>query len=212
MSAVARAADDVCAMPELQQDGLDVSAEEVRYLRRVFRRFSLPYLAVILALAGFVAWKSAVAPTTVDSTAAELETLVAEAASVREAVASVRDELRDELGQSDARLDALERSVEKLSSAVAAVKSAKPRQVAAPSGRIGRRRREPLQRGARVRLQWSGLPCDLAAVRRREHADGQRKRHVALVYRRQRAPRYRRGRRYARGAGVDAWSLHRGDR
>jgi hypothetical protein len=37
-------------MPEVHGDHLDVSSEEERYLRRVFRRFALPYVVLGLAL------------------------------------------------------------------------------------------------------------------------------------------------------------------
>lgn len=122
------------AMPEIQQDGLDVSAEEERYLRRVFRRFLLPYLVVIFAAVGFTAWTSSVAPPSVDSTAAEIETLVAEAASLREALTTVRNELRELSGQSAVRLDALESDIEELSGDVESAIAIKP--VAAPSAEL----------------------------------------------------------------------------
>ena len=115
------------AMPELEQDGLDVSAAEERYLRRAFHRFSLPYLIAILAAAGFAVF--AVPSTAPDSTAAELETLIAEAASLREAIASVRNELRKQAGDEATRLDALEGGVAKLSQDVRAAPPAKPVEV-----------------------------------------------------------------------------------
>ncbi len=110
------------AMPELQKDGLDVSAAEERYLRRAFHRFSLPYLVVILAVVGIATLAPPFAPPAPDSTAAELEALVAEAASLREAIAAVRNELRKQAGDEATRLDALEGGVAKLSQDVRATR------------------------------------------------------------------------------------------
>ncbi len=124
------------AMPELRQDGLDVSAEEERYLRRVFYRFSLPYLAVILAVVLVATYAPPFAPTAANSTAVELETLVAEAASLREAIAAVRKELRKQAGDEATRLDALEGGVAKLSKDVRSAQSAKP--VAVPRADLKR--------------------------------------------------------------------------
>ena len=124
------------AMPELQdqEDGLDVSAAEERYLRRAFHRFSLPYLVVILTVVGIATLAPPFAPPAPDSTAAELEALVAEAASLREAIAAVRNELRVQAGDEATRLDALEGGVAKLSQDVRAARPAKP--VGAPSAEL----------------------------------------------------------------------------
>lgn len=131
-------------MPELQQDGLDVSAEEERYLRRVFRRFALPYLALILALVGYAVFAPQFGPPAPDSTAAELEGLVAEAASVREAIAVLRDELREQAGKATTRLNALEGGVAKLSDDVQVAKA--PRPSRAPSAELKGRMDEANQR------------------------------------------------------------------
>ena len=114
------------AMPELQQDGLEVSAAEERYLRRAFHRFSLPYLVVILAAVGIAVFGPPFTLTAPDSTAAELEALVAEAASLRRAIGAVRSELRKQAGDEATRLDALEGGVAKLSREVRAAPPAKP--------------------------------------------------------------------------------------
>jgi hypothetical protein len=106
------------AMPEIQQGGLDVSAEEQRYLKRVFRRFALPYLLATIALAGLAAAAGSLAPAAGgDSSAAELETLVAEAASLREAIAAVREELLAQSSAASGRLDSLDQGVAKLRAA-----------------------------------------------------------------------------------------------
>jgi hypothetical protein len=39
-------------MPKKQAQGIDVSAEEERYLRKVFRRFAIPYVVAFAALVG----------------------------------------------------------------------------------------------------------------------------------------------------------------
>jgi hypothetical protein len=96
-------------MPEIGTEGLDVSAEEERYLRGAFRRFAVPYLIVTLAMAGV-----AVAVVSLGSgdpggrPSDELESMVAEAASLREAIAAVRQELRDHATDASARLAKLE--------------------------------------------------------------------------------------------------------
>jgi hypothetical protein len=89
--------------------GLDVSAEEERYLRGAFRRFAVPYLVATLAMAGVaVAAVSLTSDDPTDGGSEELESLVAEAASLREAIAGVREELRDHAATADARLAKLE--------------------------------------------------------------------------------------------------------
>ena len=40
-------------MPQVNEQGIDVSKEEERYLRRAFRRFAFPYVAALAALAWF---------------------------------------------------------------------------------------------------------------------------------------------------------------
>lgn len=102
-------------MPEIQSDGLDVSAEEERYLRRVFRRFAAPYLLVGLVLATLVIGWSSFGPASAGGTPdPELETLVAEAASLREALATLRTELREQSDRSTRRIDALEGGIDRL--------------------------------------------------------------------------------------------------
>jgi len=45
-------------MPQVSDQGLDVSQEEQRYLRRTFRRFALPYVAALAVFAWAVSWMS----------------------------------------------------------------------------------------------------------------------------------------------------------
>ena len=95
-------------MPDIGNDGLDVSKEEERYLRRAFRRFALPYLvvaaiAVVAALAGVLPGGGS-AP----AEQPELESLIAEAASLRDALASLRNDLDVQGSRSNDRLAALE--------------------------------------------------------------------------------------------------------
>jgi hypothetical protein len=96
-------------MPEIGSEGLDVSAAEERYLRGAFRRFAVPYLIATLAMAGVaVAAVSLGSGDPVADGSEELESLVAEAASLREAIAGVRQELRDHATDASARLAKLE--------------------------------------------------------------------------------------------------------
>ena len=102
-------------MPEIQGDTFDVTAEEQRYLRRSFRRFALPYLIGMLAIAALIAMASGTVSARGGAGAGdELNSLVAEAASLRAAIAVVRDELRERNAEAGARLEALEDGVAKL--------------------------------------------------------------------------------------------------
>jgi hypothetical protein len=104
-------------MPEIQAEGLDVSAEEERYLRGAFRRFALPYLAATIAMGGVaVAAVSLVSTEPGGGAAEELQSLVAEAASLREAIAAVRGELRDHAEGEAGRLTQLEAGFARLES------------------------------------------------------------------------------------------------
>lgn len=121
-------------MPELQQDGLDVSAAEERYLRRAFYRFSRPYLVAILGAVGVAVLAPSLAERAEDPSVPEIESLVAEAASLRRAIGAVRSELRAQAGDEATRLDALEGGVAKLSKEVRAARSAEPE--SAPSAEL----------------------------------------------------------------------------
>jgi hypothetical protein len=96
-------------MPEIQDSGIDVSAEEERYLRGAFRRFAVPYLVATIAMAGVaVAAVSLSSDQPTDSGSEELESLVAEAASLREAIAGVREDLRAHASDTTERISKLE--------------------------------------------------------------------------------------------------------
>ena len=109
------------AMPELQKDGLDVSAAEERYLRRAFHRFSLPYLVVILAVVGIATLAPPFAPPAPDSTAAEptrLDALEGGVAKLSQDVRAARParlvgvpsaELKSRMDHAHQRINALER-------------------------------------------------------------------------------------------------------
>ena len=45
-------------MPQVSDQGLDVSQEEERYLRKTFRRFALPYVVALAVFAWIVSWTS----------------------------------------------------------------------------------------------------------------------------------------------------------
>jgi len=113
-------------MPDIGNDGLDVSAEEQRYLRRAFRRFALPYLLLTVAIVGGAASMVMLrAPAVPEAPPVELEGLIAEAASLREAVATARGEFREQASRASARLDALEGGMEALTADVKRVASSR---------------------------------------------------------------------------------------
>lgn len=92
-------------MPDLSTDGLDVSAEEERYLRRTFRRFALPYVVLLMA---FAWWVSSGAPA-----GDELEALDAVQAQLVELRASLQT-LDGELAEARERARAAEQRAAKL--------------------------------------------------------------------------------------------------
>jgi chromosome segregation ATPase len=110
------------AMPELRTGNLDVAPEEEAYLRRAFRRFALPYVAisVLLALAiyGWViardeAGPPALVPAVDTSIADELRT---EVLALRAQLAQVLDRLNavgEEAGGAARRVSELEKRVER---------------------------------------------------------------------------------------------------
>ncbi|MGH0030070.1 MAG: hypothetical protein ACQGVC_09795 [Myxococcota bacterium] len=106
-------------MPEVNEAGLDVSKEEERYLRRTFRRFALPYLVVIAVTVGVLGWAAAKPDAPSASGSDELQSLVAEAASLREAIAGLREEVAAEAAAADERMGELEGRVARLRKASA---------------------------------------------------------------------------------------------
>ena len=114
------------AMPEVHPDALEVSAEEERYLRGAFRRFALPYLLlVILITGGALALNTlALRGADADPPADELQSLVAEAASLREAIGGLREELVLQAASSGERLEQLEGGLAKLRAAAGQESSA----------------------------------------------------------------------------------------
>ena len=102
------------AMPELQQEDLLVSEEEERYLRSAFRRFALPYLMLVITITmGAVMW-TASSSTTPEDGSDEFQSIVSEAASLREAVSALRQELHAQATDSGDRLGQLEGGLERL--------------------------------------------------------------------------------------------------
>lgn len=106
-------------MPELHDDSLDVSAEEERYLRSAFRRFALPYLALVMliAMGGVLAVGVSGSDGSARPETDEMQSLVAESASLREALAALREELRQEKAASAERIAELEGRIGRLQSA-----------------------------------------------------------------------------------------------
>jgi hypothetical protein len=109
----------------MADSNLDVSAEEERFLRRAFRRFAWPYLlASVLALGvgGSALW-TARSNAGADLDGSESEALIAESASLRDALASLRQELDargEQTGTLVRRLDALDRSFAEVSASSSA--------------------------------------------------------------------------------------------
>jgi hypothetical protein len=98
----------------MADSNLDVSKEEERFLRRAFRRFAWPYLLASLLALGLGAGSLWVVQTGAGAgqDASESEALIAESASLRDALASLRQELDargEQTGTLVKRLDALDR-------------------------------------------------------------------------------------------------------
>lgn len=113
-------------MPEIHGGEFQVSKQEERYLRRAFRRFALPYVVVLLAALG--AWGAVtgfrLGPAHDPAGSSEVQSLIAEAASLRQAIGALREELdgvarRAEEGVS--RVSSLEKRVAKLADATEAI-------------------------------------------------------------------------------------------
>jgi hypothetical protein len=101
---------------------IHVSADELRFLRRCFRRFALPYLILGIAVA-VLAFALAPAHAPVDdSEEPAVQGLIAEAASLREAIALLRDDLEKSEARDAARtgrIDQLDRRLGHLAEQVA---------------------------------------------------------------------------------------------
>jgi hypothetical protein len=119
-------------MPEIESGSFEVSKEEERYLRRAFRRFARPYLIVLLALAGV--WGAVngfrVGPAHDPAESPEIQGLITESASLRQAIGALRDEVdrvaaRAEEGVN--RVSSLEERVAKIADATEAVGAARLR-------------------------------------------------------------------------------------
>jgi hypothetical protein len=105
-------------MPEAHPDGIEVSAEEERYLRRAFRRFALPYLLLVIAITGAaLVWAAAAPRVAKERTPDEIRSLLAEAASLRETIASLREHQQQQAARTGERLEALEGGLDRLRSA-----------------------------------------------------------------------------------------------
>jgi hypothetical protein len=110
------------AMPELRSGKLDVAPEEEAYLRRAFRRFALPYMAItaLLALAIY-GWLIARAETDPPAPIAGVDASVAdqlrtEVLALRTQFSEVLDRLNaigEEAGGAARRVSALEKRVER---------------------------------------------------------------------------------------------------
>jgi TolA-binding protein len=103
------------SMPEVHADDLQVSEEEERYLRSAFRRFVVPYLLLVIAITtGAVMWTAMSPSSPVEDGSDELQSIVSEAASLREALALLRQEVRAQAAEEGDRLGQLEGGVERL--------------------------------------------------------------------------------------------------
>jgi hypothetical protein len=97
-------------MPQQSSQGIDVSKEEERYLRRAFRRFALPYVFVFAV----VAWvaTSVVSKEVPAGSGAELSELREQVGALGQSVAGLEariDKLGSELERAGTRVSALEK-------------------------------------------------------------------------------------------------------
>jgi TolA-binding protein len=119
-------------MPEIHGDSLEVSKEEERYLRRAFRRFALPYVGVLAVLVA--AWGGmtgfGLGPAHDPGESTEVQGLIAESASLRQAIGALRADLDAAAARAEegvTRVSSLEKRVEKLAGATEAVGASKLR-------------------------------------------------------------------------------------
>ena len=109
----------------MADSNLDVSPEEERFLRTAFRRFAWPYILaslIALGMGGAALWLVH-GQEAVTADASESEALIAESASLRDALASLRDELDargEQTGTLVRRIDALDRGFAEVSAATSA--------------------------------------------------------------------------------------------
>lgn len=108
-----------------KNSNLDVSPEEERFLRRAFRRFAWPYLLLSLVALGlgFASWMNLRTPAASGLAASEAEALIAESASLRDALAAVREEVAARGEQTQGlirRLDTLDEGLAEAQSATSA--------------------------------------------------------------------------------------------
>jgi TolA-binding protein len=119
-------------MPKIESGSFEVSREEERYLRRAFRRFARPYLIGLLALAGVWAAVAGfrVGPAHDPAEAPEIQGLISESASLRQAIVSLREEVAQVAARAEEgvnRISSLEKRVAKISDATEAVGAARLR-------------------------------------------------------------------------------------
>jgi uncharacterized protein involved in exopolysaccharide biosynthesis len=119
-------------MPEIESGSFEVTKEEERYLRRAFRRFARPYLIALLALVGV--WGAMagfrVGPAHDPAESPEIQGLISESASLRQAIASLREELAQVAARAEEgvnRISSLEKRVARISEATEAVGAARLR-------------------------------------------------------------------------------------
>jgi predicted RNase H-like nuclease (RuvC/YqgF family) len=106
-------------MPEQNAQGIDVSKEEERYLRRAFRRFALPYVIALVALSWIIA------------TAVARDGVVPSGAPADLASASEKlSQIEQSLAALDARVAKIGSDVERAGKRMGALESAKPNSVA----------------------------------------------------------------------------------
>lgn len=113
-------------MPEIGSGNFEVSQEEERYLRRAFRRFARPYVIGLLALVGV--WGAMtgfrVGPAHDPAELPEIQGLISESASLRQAIATLRDEVEQVAARAEEgvnRISSLEKRVARISDATEAV-------------------------------------------------------------------------------------------
>ena len=116
-------------MSEIETDDIEVSSDEERYLRRVFRRFALPYVVALLALAGL--WGAMtgfrVGPAHDPGESPQIQGLITESASLRQAIGALRRDVDDAAARAEegvTRISSLEKRVAKISDATEAVGAA----------------------------------------------------------------------------------------
>jgi prophage DNA circulation protein len=115
-------------MSDMDSGNIEVSKEEERYLRRAFRRFALPYVVAGVVLVGI--WGAVngfqVGPAHDPGEAPEIQGLIAESASLRQAIVALRthvDEAAARAEEGVTRISSLEKRVAQVSDATEAASS-----------------------------------------------------------------------------------------